>query len=95
MVLENGLGLKSRESHVRETKSKARSNRYERSAYFALCSSCFWCASFISKAGSERQIIKNCLTCNKSIEYIPICNNESYMIEQNPSRGIVLQFALR
>jgi hypothetical protein len=62
--------------------------------HFAVCNSCFWCASYfiIDSIESSSQVLR-CHLCNShNTELIPISSNESFRIEYNVTRGMVIEF---
>jgi hypothetical protein len=62
-----------------------RSNNYH---YFALCNSCFWCASYLRYMGSLR-----CPGCKTNIiEFMPIRLDETFLFQYDRKRGVSLQF---
>lgn len=57
-------------------------------ASFALCGSCFWCASAL-RAG----LFSACPSCKgKQLDVMPISKDESYVFSHDERRGIVLDF---
>jgi hypothetical protein len=79
--------------------------RYERQ--FAICESCFWCATIFYIATEQRQAhLGNstnnnnnlrqqvCPTCkNKNISLIPLAKDERYTIAMESKRGVEMEFA--
>jgi hypothetical protein len=63
--------------------SKLKRYRKRRDIFFAICNSCFWCASYIStNMGDTSYTPAKCLGCLKgSIESIPVSKNEGYVFE--------------
>ena len=62
--------------------------------HFVICNSCFWCASYFSidSIESSSQVLR-CHLCNShNTELIPISSNESFRIEYNVTRGMVMEF---
>jgi hypothetical protein len=66
--------------------------------YFAICNSCYWCASYfciddlesLSKSSSH---VLDCHCCNShNTELIPISTDESFRIKYSPTRGMELEF---
>lgn len=56
---------------------------------FALCGSCYWCASVF-----RYEAISVCPSCrNGGIDLMPISADENYVFEYDEKRGIVLDFA--
>jgi hypothetical protein len=56
---------------------------------FTLCRSCFWCASFFAARTVDR-----CLLCDsEKIESMPITRNETYRLEYDFRRGIMINFS--
>jgi hypothetical protein len=80
---------------------------YEYECQFALCESCFWCATIFHKAIKQEQeahIIESsnnnniqqqiCPTCkNKSISLIPLAKDEIYTIAMEGKRGLEMEFS--
>lgn len=63
--------------------------------YFAICNSCFWCASYISTNTDNTSYYTpaKCPGCLKgSIESIPIAQNEGYTFDYSEKRGVTLEF---
>jgi hypothetical protein len=57
--------------------------------YFAVCNSCFWCASYISTSALETSyyVPEKCPSClNGNIESIPIAQNEGYTFDYDSKR---------
>jgi hypothetical protein len=56
--------------------------------YFLLCGSCFWSASSFCD-----DFIGRCPLCGyTTIDIIPICVNEVFMLDYNPVRGVSIEF---
>jgi hypothetical protein len=80
---------------------------YEYEHQFAICESCFWCATIFHKAIKEEQeeyIIEGssnnnlqqqiCPTCkNKSISLIPLAKDEIYTIAMEGKGGLEIEFS--
>ncbi|MFL6506517.1 MAG: hypothetical protein ACJ704_01070 [Nitrososphaeraceae archaeon] len=81
---------------------------YEYEYQFAICESCFWCATVFHKAAikeeQEEDIIESsnnnnlqqqiCPTCkNKSISLIPLAKDEIYTIAMEGKRGVEMEFS--
>lgn len=71
---------------------------HECDCHFALCESCFWCAScFFPKTSTEEddneKKIIICPSCKIPPSLIPLNRNESYVISMNASRGLEIQFS--
>ncbi len=71
---------------------------HECDCHFALCESCFWCAScFLPKTNNEahnsEKNILICPSCKIPSSLIPLHRNESYVISMNASRGLEIQFS--
>jgi hypothetical protein len=65
------------------------SNETNNGVNFLLCSSCFWCASFLSPDSSPAK----CPSCIEgNIESIPIAENEEYRFNNDIKRGITMEF---
>ena len=73
--------------------------QYERQ--FAICESCFWCATLFQKLNTSNIIIdsleqrqKVCPSCkNKSISLVPIAKDEGYAIAMEGKRGLEIEFS--
>jgi hypothetical protein len=64
------------------------SKRSNSHRYFALCNSCFWCASYLRHMGTVK-----CSSCkNEIIEPIPIRSDEAFLFQYDRKRGVSLQF---
>jgi hypothetical protein len=83
---------------------------YEYEHQFAICESCFWCATIFHKAGikqeQEEYVIESsnnnnlqqhiCPTCkNKSISLTPLAKDEIYTIAMQGKRGLEMEFSKR
>ena len=83
---------------------------YEYECQFAICESCFWCATIFHKAPikqeQEEHIIGGssnnnnlhqiCPMCkNKSISLIPLAKDEIYTIAMEGKRGLEIEFSRR
>src|ERR687887_370718 len=80
---------------------------YEYEHQFAICESCFWCATIFHKAIKQEQedyIIESsnnnnfqqqiCTTCkNKSISLTPLSKDEIYRISMEGKRGLEMEFS--
>ena len=52
---------------------------------FVLCSSCFWCATYLNYKG----VVIRCPRCGSdSVESLPILNGEVYTFSHNRTRGV-------
>ena len=59
---------------------------------FLLCNSCFWCASTYLHNDNRCMEVKQCPLCtNRTIESMPISNNEAYKFDYSAKRGISLE----
>jgi hypothetical protein len=66
--------------------------------YFAICNSCYWCATYFgideleSLSGSSSHVL-DCPVCNSyNTELLPIANEESFRIEYSLTRGMEMEF---
>ena len=69
---------------------------HECNCHFALCETCFWCASyFLPKSSSEDVFGKVliCPYCKTTPSLIALNSNESYIISMNAARGLEVQFS--
>ena len=80
---------------------------YEYGCQFAICESCFWCATIFHKSTikqeqkeyvveSNNNILQQqiCPTCkNKSISLIPLAKDEIYTIAMEDKRGLEMEFS--
>ena len=80
---------------------------YEYGCQFAICESCFWCATIFHKSTIKQEqkeyvvegnnnILQQqlCPTCkNKSISLIPLAKDEIYTIAMEGKRGLEMQFS--
>jgi hypothetical protein len=66
---------------------KTTSGRISRHVQFALCSSCFWCASYLDGRGTEK-----CPSCSGAIESTPVAGNEMYTFDYDLRRGVTVDF---
>ena len=98
--------MKSRAEEVRaDADSPAYSSgpktRISDEIIFAICQSCFWCASCfpsqvlgtIAAAAEDSTSSPKCPSCIEgNIESIPIAENENYRFDYNNKRGVVMEF---
>lgn len=57
---------------------------------FLICKCCHWCASFLT---SDCGYISLCPVCGShEMEWLPISYSESYRLDHDPIRGVVLDF---
>jgi hypothetical protein len=69
---------------------------------FAICESCFWCATIFHKAQSSDSniiiIIQHDDACpvseSKSISLIPLAKDEGYTIAMEAKRGLEMEFPI-
>ena len=80
---------------------------YEYGCQFAICESCFWCATIFHKATIKQEqkeyLVESnnntlqqqmCPTCkNKSISLIPLAKDEIYTISTEGKRGLEMEFS--
>ena len=81
---------------------------YEYGCQFAMCESCFWCATIFHKAIIKQEqkeyVVESnnnntlqqqmCPTCkNKSISLIPLAKDEIYTIAMEGKRGLEMEFS--
>ena len=57
---------------------------------FMLCGSCFWSASCLVEIGYGQ--FKRCPQCNETIDHLPICSNEAFLLNYDSNTGISLEF---
>jgi len=77
------LGLKKKPySEQREIASNERN--------FLICSSCFWCASYLNNVHSFGDICPSCK--NDKVESMPISLDETYKFNYDARRGSTLEF---
>lgn len=56
---------------------------------FAVCGSCFWCASVFGSG-----TFAACPSCrNETLDLMPISTDENYVFDYDEKRGLVLDFA--
>jgi hypothetical protein len=72
---------------------------------FALCESCFWCATIFDKSKEQEEkqqqypindasILQKCPLCkNKSISLMPLEKDEGYRVLIGGKRGLEMQFS--
>ena len=59
---------------------------------FLLCSSCFWCVSYLNMRNTIG--VNECPSCNeKTIERMPLSANEIYLFDYNRVTGVILEFS--
>ena len=62
--------------------------RISKRVLFALCGSCYWCASYLDGRGAE-----SCPACrSERIESIPVAGNEMYVFDYDTRRGVTVDF---
>jgi hypothetical protein len=76
---------------------------YEYEHQFAICESCFWCATVFQKQQEQKDANANsndivqqqiCPACkNKSISLIPLAKDEIYRISMECKRGLEMEFS--
>ena len=57
---------------------------------FLICSSCFWCASYLNNMHSFGDICPSCK--NDKVESMPISFDETYKFDYDAGRGVILEF---
>jgi hypothetical protein len=74
---------------------------YEYERQFAICESCFWCATIFQNAdnnsGNNSDSLQQqqiCTLCkNKSVSLIPLAKDEEYAIAMESKRGLEMEFS--
>ncbi len=74
---------------------------YEYERKFAICESCFWCATVFQKPDNNSSNNSNnslqhkiCPLCNnESISLIPLAKDEGYTIAMESKRGLEMEFS--
>ena len=73
---------------------------YEYGRKFAICESCFWCATVFQKAdnyssnNNDSVQQQTCPLCeNTSISLIPLAKDEVYTIAMEGKRGLEIEFS--
>lgn len=67
---------------------KRNSGRIAKYVCFALCGSCYWCASYLDARGVEK-----CPSCrSKRVGSIPVAGNEMYVFDYETRRGVTVDF---
>ena len=71
--------------------------QYERQ--FAICESCFWCATIFQRldvSNNNSDSGEQCPLCkNKSISLVPLAKDEGYTIAIECKRGLEIEFSKR
>jgi hypothetical protein len=69
---------------------KENERRISRHVQFALCGSCFWCASYLDGKDVEEE----CLSCKSknTVELMPVAGNEMYTFDYDVGRGVTVHF---
>ena len=57
---------------------------------FLICSSCFWCASYLNNMHSSVEVCPSCK--NDKVESMPLSVDETYKFDYGAGRGVELQF---
>ena len=69
--------------------------KYERQ--FAICESCFWCATIFQRldvSNNNSDSREQCQLCkNKSISLVPLAKDEGYTIAIEGKRGLEIEFS--
>jgi hypothetical protein len=70
--------------------------QYERQ--FAICESCFWCATMFQRldasSNNNSDGLQLCPLCkNKSISLVPLAKDEGYTISMKARRGLEMEFS--
>jgi hypothetical protein len=82
-MISVSLGLKKKPySEQREIAFRERN--------FLICSSCFWCASYLTNVHSFGDICPSCK--NDKVESMPISFDETYKFNYDSGRGVILEF---
>jgi hypothetical protein len=68
---------------------------YNKDVYFLICNMCFWFASLYPNTNISLSNGIKCPVCknNRNLESIPLSRNESFKINHDSRRGIVLEFS--
>ena len=68
---------------------------YEYERQFAICESCFWCATTFQKADNNDSLQQRlCPLCkNRSVSLIPLTKDEGYTIAMESKRGLEIEFS--
>ena len=67
---------------------KRNAGRIAKHVCFALCGSCYWCATYLDRRGVEK-----CPSCrSERVEAIPVVVNEMYMFDYDVQRGVTVDF---
>jgi predicted Zn-ribbon and HTH transcriptional regulator len=81
-------GVKTEKRNISATGHISRIQTTPRKAYFRLCNSCFWCASYLLDIGTVR-----CPSCKTEIiESMPISPDERFAFHHDRKRGVSLEF---
>jgi hypothetical protein len=57
---------------------------------FLICSSCFWCASYLNNMHSFVDVCPSCK--DEKVESMPIAFDETYKFDYDAGRGVILEF---
>ena len=81
--------MESSSTKVTTIVRKGNENRISRNVQFALCGSCFWCASYLDGKSAEE-----CPSCkgNNKVELMPVAGNEMYTFDYDLGRGVTVRF---
>lgn len=78
-------------SSIRSEERNGIKSNFEQ-AHFLLCSSCFWCASYLSLRGT----VEMCPAClDGKVESMPISDNEVCTFRYDAIRGVTLEFGTK
>jgi hypothetical protein len=57
---------------------------------FLICSSCFWCASYLN---NMHKSVERCPSCNDAkVDSMPLSFDETYKFDYDAGRGVTLEF---
>jgi hypothetical protein len=71
---------------------------YNHERQFAICESCFWCATIFQRldtsSNNNGESLEQCPLCkNKSVSLVPLAKDEGYTIAIEGKRGLEIEFS--
>jgi hypothetical protein len=96
----NSVNLRRYDDHLDDHQNSQNDKILQRAnqVYFAICNSCYWCASYfdiddLESLSASSSHVLDCHICNShNTELIPISTDETFKIEYSMTRGMELEF---
>jgi hypothetical protein len=79
----NSVNLRRYDDHLDDHQNSQNDKILQRAnqVYFAICNSCYWCASYLEFKSASSPRVLDCHVCNSHTELIPISTDKSFRIE--------------